>query len=66
MTIFYIALIVCAVAFVVWLIGILRDGRRLRNPTPVKDIKYLLDRERCFEDKADDDTKTWPPGGGEK
>ena len=62
MTIFIIALIVCAVAFVVWLIGVLRDGRRLRNPTPVKDIKYLLGRERCFEEE---DTKTWPPGGGE-
>ena len=66
MTIFIIALGVVAIAFVIWLVAVLRDGRRLRgmgvhysrtaiSPETLRRIIEEVERD-------DDSTKVYPLG----
>lgn len=58
---FLIAIGVCALAFVVWLIKMFVDGRKQRRR--VREFRQDIARqERTFG--QEDDTKTWPPPPG--
>jgi len=61
MTIFIIALIVCAIAFVVWRsVRYVKLARCAKRWCRASMNKWLLEKADECDLKAEDDTKTWP------